>query len=70
MDTVPERIYKFLTTSAPPRICDDCIKAEMKLANRNQATQTTAALGATPLFRRYFEMCDYCGREKTVIEHA
>lgn len=66
METVPKRIYDFLARERVT-ICDDCIKARLGLANRNQASQATSAFGVTPLFDRYSGRCDICGNTKIVI---
>ena len=65
--TVPERIYEFLDRNGG-ELCDDCIREELGLTNRNQVSQVTSAFAATPLFQRWHDLCLSCGRGKLVID--
>ena len=68
--SVPERVYDFIVNGDGAEMCDDCIRAELGLTNRNQVTQVTSSFAATPLFMRYHDLCVSCGRGKLVIDRA
>jgi hypothetical protein len=69
-ESVPQRVFDFVETGDGGGMCDDCIRQELGLTNRNQVTQVTSTLAVTRLFNRYHELCISCGRGKLVIERA
>lgn len=69
-ESVPQRVYDFIQNGDGSGMCDDCIREELDLTNRNQVTQVTSTLAVTPLFDRYHDQCVSCGRGKLVIEKA
>jgi hypothetical protein len=69
-ESVPQRIYDCIEHGEGEGMCDDCIQSELDLTNRNQVTQVTSTLAVTPLFNRYHDLCEACGRGKLVITRA
>jgi hypothetical protein len=67
-ESVPQRVYNFISAGDGEQMCDDCIRHELGLTNRNQVSQITSVLGVTPLFVRHHDLCISCGRGKLIIE--
>jgi hypothetical protein len=65
--TVPERVTSFLCGKSGQTYCDDCIKAHLGLARRQQVQQFAASLAVASGFERRVGICSTCGREKQTI---
>jgi hypothetical protein len=67
METVPERVVRFLRNSAGAAYCDGCIQRSAGLLRMQQVQQITASLGLGEGFERRDGICSVCNEEKMVI---
>jgi hypothetical protein len=65
--TIATKINEYLTNLKPKAVCDDCIRASLKLSQRQQAALRTETLATTSDFQRQRDECFLCHSEKLVI---
>ena len=67
-EMVPQRIHGFLTENAPAGFCDDCLKGQLELANRQQVWPVTTTLGLTSDFDKTVGVCSGCGKDTKLVK--
>lgn len=58
------RVNQFITGIFPRKVCDECVRSELKLRHVTQATPSTVALGTTSDFRREVAQWALCGNTR------
>jgi hypothetical protein len=65
--TIEQTVTAFLKNHRNQDFCDDCIAEQLHLKRRQQARNSTSALGTTDDFERGGGVCSFCGKTKKEV---